>query len=175
MYCPNCGAEYRLGFYRCGNCEVPLVHELPAGATRHRDDPADAVVVFESSVPGETDMVAGVLEEAGILGVVRRSIAGGIQLTPLEGGFTPGQSYALSVPRVAENEAREIIESFRPREPVSDFAEADFDDRQSPSAVSSGVSPRARTVARVLLFMIIFPVGLFVLSVLANAILWFFR
>jgi hypothetical protein len=28
-YCPKCRAEYRDGFVKCADCEVPLVHELP--------------------------------------------------------------------------------------------------------------------------------------------------
>jgi hypothetical protein len=30
MFCPNCKAEYREGFRRCADCDVDLVHELPA-------------------------------------------------------------------------------------------------------------------------------------------------
>ena len=29
MYCPQCGAEYRPGFTRCADCEVPLVAAKP--------------------------------------------------------------------------------------------------------------------------------------------------
>lgn len=30
MFCPNCQAEYRPGFYKCADCNVDLVEELPA-------------------------------------------------------------------------------------------------------------------------------------------------
>lgn len=30
MFCPDCGAEYRQGFDRCTDCDVPLVEQLPA-------------------------------------------------------------------------------------------------------------------------------------------------
>jgi len=30
MFCPNCREEYREGFYRCGECQVDLVHTLEA-------------------------------------------------------------------------------------------------------------------------------------------------
>jgi hypothetical protein len=29
MFCPKCRAEYREGFYVCGDCNVELVEELP--------------------------------------------------------------------------------------------------------------------------------------------------
>ena len=29
MFCPNCRAEYREGFYECADCGVALVEELP--------------------------------------------------------------------------------------------------------------------------------------------------
>ena len=32
MFCPVCKAEYRRGFTRCADCDVELVHELPAAA-----------------------------------------------------------------------------------------------------------------------------------------------
>lgn len=32
MFCPICKAEYRDGFSRCADCDVELVHELPAHA-----------------------------------------------------------------------------------------------------------------------------------------------
>lgn len=36
MFCPVCKAEYRPGFTRCADCDVDLVHELPAAAmVRH--------------------------------------------------------------------------------------------------------------------------------------------
>ena len=30
MFCPQCRAEYRKGFYKCSDCDIPLVDQLPA-------------------------------------------------------------------------------------------------------------------------------------------------
>jgi len=45
MFCPNCKAEYREGFTRCADCDVGLVHELPAAALVPVEpiDPGDPV------------------------------------------------------------------------------------------------------------------------------------
>lgn len=42
MFCPNCKAEYRLGFTRCADCDVDLVERLDADATDSSQSPDDA-------------------------------------------------------------------------------------------------------------------------------------
>ncbi len=63
MLCPECGAEYRQGFYECSDCQVPLVHELPA---QPEPEPADRVVPILEVGPVEFGRVRSILEEAGI-------------------------------------------------------------------------------------------------------------
>jgi hypothetical protein len=43
MFCPQCKTEYRRGFSRCTDCDVDLVHELPAAALAEMEfiDPGD--------------------------------------------------------------------------------------------------------------------------------------
>jgi hypothetical protein len=45
MICPVCKAEYREGFTRCADCDVELVHELPAAA----------IVPHAAAVPGDPE------------------------------------------------------------------------------------------------------------------------
>jgi hypothetical protein len=45
MFCPVCKAEYRPGFYRCADCDVELVDELPA----------EALVASETAAPGDPE------------------------------------------------------------------------------------------------------------------------
>ena len=42
MFCPECKAEYRDGFFRCADCDVDLVDELPA-----EPEPEPGFVDFE--------------------------------------------------------------------------------------------------------------------------------
>ncbi len=69
MYCPECGAEFRPGFDRCNECDVPLTHDPPPEADHEVDDPyvrvfatseADVIPVIKSflqsaEIPFETD------------------------------------------------------------------------------------------------------------------------
>ena len=171
MYCPQCAAEYRAGFLTCSDCSVPLVHDLPPREPQHRDAPADDVVVFRSAVPGETEMIAGALSDIGIFGVVRRGIAGGLQLSMLDGGLTPGQELVLAVPRIAEAKAREAIEVLRPETPDPALA---LPTPSEDSIGHTGPPAAARATARVILLLLLVPLGLGALAFIAMVILALF-
>jgi hypothetical protein len=161
MYCPECGVEYRPGLFECSDCGVLLVHELPPHAPRDLQAPADEVVVFESPVFGETDIVASALDDAGIPCSIRRSIAGGLQLTLLEPGITPGQRMAVSVPRIAETRAREIIAELRPAE-------------DDPEIESPGASAGTKRFARILLLLFLVPFGIGLIAIVGGLLFsWF--
>ena len=61
MFCPQCKAEYREGFARCSECDVPLVNQVPA-----EGDAADLIRVRSYSTDGEAFLARSVLESAGI-------------------------------------------------------------------------------------------------------------
>ena len=45
MFCPNCRSEYRPGFYRCSDCDIALVEQLPPDRS-HSD--TDVIKIFET-------------------------------------------------------------------------------------------------------------------------------
>ena len=65
MFCPQCRLEYREGFTRCSDCDVPLVESLPP---EEAGDPAslDLVTVFETGEPTLLAMAHSLLDEEGI-------------------------------------------------------------------------------------------------------------
>jgi putative signal transducing protein len=64
MYCPECGGEYRDGFFECADCGVALVEQPPAPM----EEPADAtlVTVLETGDPAELAFVESLFLEEGI-------------------------------------------------------------------------------------------------------------
>lgn len=79
MFCPQCKTEYREGFYKCADCSVPLVHELPPREEAYDDTyqpetirdvfeinkqfQGDLIDVFETSNQSDILIVKSVLDE----------------------------------------------------------------------------------------------------------------
>ncbi|MFL6196829.1 MAG: putative signal transducing protein [Thermoanaerobaculia bacterium] len=66
MYCPECGGEYREGFFTCADCEVALVAELPPAAEPEGGAGLGLVTVLTSGNPNEIAFADAVLRDAGI-------------------------------------------------------------------------------------------------------------
>lgn len=69
MFCPQCKAEYRDGFYVCTDCNVQLVTEIPSAQvaeTPVRPDTSQFEKIFETEDSYEFLDACKVLEEAGI-------------------------------------------------------------------------------------------------------------
>ena len=65
MFCPQCKAEYRSGFTRCSDCDVPLVTSLPAEPKTVAQD-TEEVVVFVAADMVEAEAVKGLLDVGNI-------------------------------------------------------------------------------------------------------------
>lgn len=64
MVCPECGGEYRDGFFQCADCGVALVDELPPPLPAPPDH--ELVTVLETGDPAEVAFVESLLRDAGI-------------------------------------------------------------------------------------------------------------
>jgi len=116
MFCPQCRTEYRKGFNRCSDCDIPLVERLPepavasgalTDANREREGcDLDAVIRTALSNPIATALAESLLQEAGIPYFVIDQSRPAAQ----EGGNFLAW-WSARVPREREAEAREIIES----------------------------------------------------------------
>src|SRR5262249_30860697 len=83
MFCPQCRAEYREGFFRCSDCDIPLVDQLEADrsvADRGRGfetDHPELVVLRTFSTMIEADLAKSALESVVIESMVRSDNKGG--------------------------------------------------------------------------------------------------
>jgi hypothetical protein len=82
MFCPQCRAEYRKGFFRCSDCDIPLVDELPpddetSGQPGFETDHPELVVVRTFPNVIEADLAKSALESVGIDSMVRSDNKGG--------------------------------------------------------------------------------------------------
>src|SRR5262245_8426739 len=94
MFCPQCRAEYREGFYKCSDCDIPLVDQLPADrpvidrqAASETDHP-QLVVLRTFPTVIEADLAKSALDSVGIDSMVR---------TDNKGGQIPGLAFSQGV------------------------------------------------------------------------------
>ena len=69
MFCPDCGTEYREGFYECADCKVPLVWELPP-EPEPTVDTTELVTVLETYDPTLIAVAKSLLQAVGLRCVV---------------------------------------------------------------------------------------------------------
>ncbi len=117
MICPKCGAEYRQGYYRCADCDVPLVESLPdelsrEAAQRYSGEDEELVEVARTQDNSLLLVYKSLLEGAGIPFTVhgeRRMV-----MEPLGGAFgRPLTSWGASVlvAKDRADEAKELLAS----------------------------------------------------------------
>ena len=102
MFCPQCRAEYRQGFFRCSDCDIPLVDQLPADHSVTDREPGlktdhpELVVLRTFSAVIKADLTKGALESVGIDSMVRSDNKGGESLA-----FSPGVELLVRADDVA--------------------------------------------------------------------------
>jgi hypothetical protein len=81
MFCPQCKAEYRPGFLKCSDCDIPLVDELPADPIhpepRSEIDHEELVVIRTYRTVIDAELAKTALDSVGIDSMVRSDNEGG--------------------------------------------------------------------------------------------------
>jgi len=70
MFCPKCRTEYRKGFTKCSDCEIPLVDELPPEASPEpelRPDYVNYVHLLSTCNLADIALIKSVLDGEGIV------------------------------------------------------------------------------------------------------------
>lgn len=115
MYCPECGSEYREGFFECVDCQVPLTAEPPAEEP-HPD--VNLVTVLAEDDPGRLALAESLLMDGEIPYVKK-----GDQVQDLFGGgrigFNPVVGpVLLQVTQDRAEEARALLDDLESEEEV---------------------------------------------------------
>lgn len=76
MFCPKCGSEYRPGFDRCADCDLPLVDALPLQIPHVSKELVPAFSTIETS---DLWYVASTLNAAGIPNVIEQENGHGLK------------------------------------------------------------------------------------------------
>lgn len=105
MYCPECGSEYREGFFTCADCEVPLT-EAPPPEPVHPD--FQLVTVFEGTDPAAVALAESLLRQEEIPYVKK-----GEEMQDLFPGFSPLGPIHLQVPEEHGEAAFELLGELR--------------------------------------------------------------
>ena len=118
MYCPECGSEYREGFFECVDCQVPLTAEPPAQES-HPD--VNLVTVLAEEDPGRLALAESLLMDADIPYIKK-----GDQVQDLFGGgrigFNPVVGpVLLQVAEEHAEEARALLDDLESEEVDSSF------------------------------------------------------
>lgn len=112
-FCPSCHAEFRQGFTRCNECDVPLVAELSEPGTRSEANArvGSLQVVSTSLEQTEANFVRNLLDSAGIPSVIDQSQTA--QADPFPGVPLGSMPFRLLVREEDYTAAKEILDQSR--------------------------------------------------------------
>ena len=109
MICPQCGAEFRQGFYRCNDCDVSLIPKPPPAPPE--DHTAEEYVqVFETSETDVIPVIKSLLEGAEIAYLTEGEDLMNLLPSEMLGGFYRSSAEVkFKVPAARAEEARGLL------------------------------------------------------------------
>jgi hypothetical protein len=130
VYCPSCGAEYRDGFERCADCDVPLAAAPPVEANDPPPEFQGPVVVARVHTLVEAEVAVELLRAAGLEAALRDEHMARIHwlAVPAIGAIgieVEAASAALARDLLAGAELATLTDAELGPEPESDRAELD--------------------------------------------------
>ena len=128
MFCPKCESEYRPGFDRCADCDLPLVDALPLQGPHVSKE---LVPAFSTTETSDLSYIASTLDAAGIPHVIEQEHA---TLTPKR-----ALTHVL-VPEDRYEDAITLLESRTPLDLQRDEPGRKFQD--------TGAEPRPNSLAQ---------------------------
>lgn len=119
MFCPICKTEYRIGFTRCSDCDVPLVDSVENVRPATGDAPPKPELLWTGTDPTVSDMIKAALDDAEIP----------YHETSRDFGLIPGLSppvTAFFVPSRVAEEARAVLKEVQSRYESGDTAQLEM-------------------------------------------------
>ena len=173
-WCPNCGGEYRDGFYTCVDCGAKLVERQPieeSPAPAFSNDHLDLMLLSEMDTQIEADMLCALLESNGIY-VLRRPKGAGAYLRAYMGHTIYGEQ--LYVRSSDYDRAGELVEGFYAKSEYIESVDEEYppDAGEESGEVVVSFATRRRVIKKIVL---VFFMLNFASSLIAGLIIWISR
>ena len=109
MICPQCGAEFRKGFYRCNDCDVSLIPKPPPPPPEDHEA-EEQVEVFQTSEVDLIPVIKSLLEGAEIPYLTEGESMMNLFPSDMLGGlYRPSAEVKFKVPATRADEALELL------------------------------------------------------------------
>jgi hypothetical protein len=139
MFCPNCKAEYRQGFYRCKDCDVELVNEVVGDAPARDVEFEAAPLLWRGGDPATYAALFSALREAGIpFYDVQSQLRGGVSsASPFPSPYEAAACFEIRVGHLDLKRAEHILEALLDQEPE----DLEIDEAGDGPAAAARMSP----------------------------------
>ena len=104
MYCPKCRSEFREGIFKCSDCLVPLVYNLPPEEPKPIPEYVDFKEIMTSLDMGEIAIIKSILDDHQIIYFIQNE-----NLGSTFGAVIPAR---ILVSKDQAQEAKDLLQDF---------------------------------------------------------------